>query len=78
MRIKAIDSVAKKVGGIENLIIYFLLALIIILIAVFLRLNFLVNLFQEMCFYEYPSDYICSCIRNTGNSLNFGNFSISP
>jgi len=44
MRIKAIDSVAKKVGGIENLIIYFLLALIIILIAVFLRLNFLVNL----------------------------------
>ena len=78
MEIKFINSLSKKIGGIENLMIIMLSLLMIILVAVYFRLDFLINIFQKMCFYDYPTNYICSCVGKFGNSINLDNFSILP
>jgi len=77
MEIKFINYLSRKVGGIENLLLILLILLFGILLGVYYRLDFMINVFDKMCFYEYPTDYICSCLGKTELLPNLGNFSIS-
>ena len=72
------NYISEKVGGIENLMIIMLVVLIVILSTVHFRLDFLIGVFQNMCFYEYPTDYICSCSSKFGQSIDLSNFTVFP
>lgn len=52
----------KKVGGKLNLILIMIVLLDILLIIVYKRLEFLQNVLENMCFYDYPKNYVCSCV----------------
>jgi len=78
MKIKFLDNISKKVGGNENLMMILLGILIIILLVVIFRLNYLIDVFQNMCFFEYKADYICSCVGKSTNLLKLANLSFSP
>ncbi len=63
MKIKIIEDLAKIVKGYDNLISIFLIILSMIMIIAVLRYQFLIKTFDNMCFYEYSKDYICSCSK---------------
>lgn len=63
MKIKIIEDLAKIVKGYDNLISILLIILSMIMIIAVLRYQFLIKTFDNMCFYEYSKDYICSCSK---------------
>jgi hypothetical protein len=63
MKIKIIEDLAKIVKGYDNLISILLMILSMIMIIGVLRYQFLIKTFDNMCFYEYSKDYICSCSK---------------
>lgn len=63
MKIKFIESMARLVKGYDNLISILLMILSLIMIIGVLRYQFLIKTFDNMCFYEYSKDYICSCSK---------------
>ena len=74
-----LTSITKKLGGWENVVIIGMSIVIVILVIVYFRLDFLTKTFDNMCTYQYPSDYVCSCSNKYQNISNLlANLSIKP
>lgn len=73
MRFKLIENISKKVGGNENLLIILLGCLILMLLVVFYAIGYRGNTLENMCFYEYPKDYVCSCTSNANKMIDLDN-----
>lgn len=80
MKFKFIENISNKVGGNENLLIISLIILIIILSIVFFAIGTTENILENMCSYDYPEDYLCSCestkqfsMKYVNNMINTGN-----
>jgi hypothetical protein len=67
---ESISCVAKKVGGYENFWIILFLVLDIIMILGVFGLEFMIKVFDNMCYYNYSSDYINNCVQTGIKPLN--------
>lgn len=74
---KFIEDISKRVGGTENLLIILLISLILILLVVFYAIGYRGNVLENMCFYEYPKNYICSCVSTKTTLINLSNLIIN-
>jgi hypothetical protein len=67
-----IKKIIEKVGGIENFIITGICIIILILTIVWFRLDHLMNVFENMCFYDFDINSRCSCFSaKTAKNLSF-------
>ncbi|MFW6025516.1 MAG: hypothetical protein ACOCRX_04170 [Candidatus Woesearchaeota archaeon] len=58
---KFIYKLADKVGGFDKLIFITLLFAFIACGLMYKTLDHAINVFENMCFYDYPANYTCSC-----------------
>lgn len=67
-----IKKIIEKIGGIENFIIAGICIIILILTIVWFRLDHLMNVFENMCFYDFDINSSCSCVSSkTLKNLSF-------
>lgn len=72
---QTLNRIHSFVGGTDNFLIICLVVLVLTLLLVIWRLENLIIIFENMCYYDFPENYTCNCIFGKGKT-DLINFSI--